>query len=273
MAYLLNAEDHPAHPLEMCVENPSGNGSRMLGFLSGHEGFSEGWGVSGDGSKVVGRAHRFYNPDYYPNPNNLLQCGWGDTNYVAFIWDATNGMQDLKEVLLSLLPEGAEKTDLNDNWTLTNATAISNDGTVICGMGYNDAAEQWQGWVATIGREGPKSACCSADLICSNETLPDCKDGGGTYRAGKNCDTYVCCHTPFADTDGDGDVDQMDFAAFQLCYTGAGGGVPEGCECWDRDGGTGDNDVDANDFTAFSNCWTGPNVPYSAALRPLCVTD
>ena len=75
---------------------------------------------------------------------------------------------------------------------------------------------------------------------------------------------------PFADADGDGDVDQMDFAAFQLCYTGSGGGVPPGCGCWDRDK---NNDVNYNDFTEFNDCWTGPNVHFDPENPGSCVTD
>ena len=47
----------------------------------------------------------------------------------------------------------------------------------------------------------------------------------------------------------------------------AGGGVPAGCECFDRNG---DNDVDIEDLAAFKACWTGPNVPWSQDLTPNC---
>ena len=224
----------------------------MLGSLPDHEGYSEGLGVSLDGQVVVGLARGFIVPT----------CGdWVDDHNVAFIWDPANGMRELKSVLVGY---GLDLT----GWELYEARSISSDGTVICGIGtHNGVAE---GWVATIGRLGPMSACCDADLNCTDETQPDCEDGGGTYRAGKHCDTYTCCHTPYADSDGDGDVDQIDFAVFQLCYTGSGGGVPTGCKCWNRDQ---DNDVDAADFTAFNHCWTGPNVQFDPENPGSCVTD
>lgn len=52
-----------------------------------------------------------------------------------------------------------------------------------------------------------------------------------------------------ADLDVDGDVDLVDFATFQVCFTGAGG--PAGGSCWiaDLDG---DGDVDLVDFMYFS---------------------
>jgi hypothetical protein len=67
----------------------------------------------------------------------------------------------------------------------------------------------------------------------------------------------IFCPKPFADADEDGDVDQDDFAQFQLCYTGTGGGVPEGCVCFDR---ANDSDIDDDDFSEFQKCASGPNV-------------
>lgn len=71
-------------------------------------------------------------------------------------------------------------------------------------------------------------------------------------------------HVPFADYDGDGDVDQVDFGAFQKCLTGPGGGVPEGCDYFDRPAPGmpgGDGDIDSTDFDAFAACLSGPEIP------------
>jgi hypothetical protein len=76
----------------------------------------------------------------------------------------------------------------------------------------------------------------------------------------------LCCPTPFADGDFDGDVDQNDFGSVQVCYNGPGA-APAGCTCLNRDG---DSDVDSTDVTAFMNCFTGPNVLWSAGLTPSC---
>jgi len=66
------------------------------------------------------------------------------------------------------------------------------------------------------------------------------------------------CNDPKADSDGDGDVDQDDFAAFQACYTGTGGGVPDGCRCFNTDG---DDDIDSTDLGKFEDCASGPAIP------------
>jgi len=69
------------------------------------------------------------------------------------------------------------------------------------------------------------------------------------------------CNDPFADADADGDVDQDDFAKFQACFTGQGGGVPEGCACFDREPIGGDDDIDTLDFGVFEACASGPAIP------------
>jgi hypothetical protein len=74
------------------------------------------------------------------------------------------------------------------------------------------------------------------------------------------------CHKPFADVDGDGDVDQADFAVLQQCFSGPGGPIPADptyCACLDKgsDAPAGDGDIDSYDVAAFESCASGPNVP------------
>ena len=62
----------------------------------------------------------------------------------AFIWDLTNGMRVLQDVLVN----DYGLTDAS-GWTLTNASAITPDGLVIVGSGFDDSAQS-QGWVASL---------------------------------------------------------------------------------------------------------------------------
>lgn len=71
------------------------------------------------------------------------------------------------------------------------------------------------------------------------------------------------CNDPFANVDGDTDVDQTDFGIWQLCFSGADIPSMLGCECFDRPTAGlsyGDNDVDADDLAAFQACVGGPTV-------------
>ncbi len=98
--------------------------------------------------------------------------------------------------------------------------------------------------------------------VCDNEADDDCD--GLTDCDDPDCEGQeVCrrCNEPFADIDDDGDVDMLDFGAWQLCYTGPGD--PEGvfdednCWCFDRDLNSA---VDATDFLAFEACYSGAGV-------------
>ena len=73
------------------------------------------------------------------------------------------------------------------------------------------------------------------------------------------------CPYPFADSDKDGDVDLIDFGAFQACFTGVptAGDPPvisESCSCFNRNN---DAFIDAVDFGEFQKCFTGPAIKWT----------
>jgi len=91
---------------------------------------------------------------------------------------------------------------------------------------------------------------------------------GRSLCLGPECFQNPCNEEVFADVDKDGDVDQQDFAVFQICFTGDGGGIPadpDYCMCFDRrnnDNTPGeDSDIDGFDLGAFEDCSSGPGVP------------
>jgi hypothetical protein len=59
----------------------------------------------------------------------------------------------------------------------------------------------------------------------------------------------------FGDFDGDGDVDEDDYALFEECASGPGVSLAAGCGMRDGDG---DGDVDQSDFGKFQAMLTGP---------------
>ncbi|HPD31609.1 MAG TPA: hypothetical protein PLL20_16575 [Phycisphaerae bacterium] len=127
----------------------------------------------------------------------------------------------------------------------------------------------WAGFDTTCDGSACLGACCRPMAVCT-ETLAGACDGD-FLGVGTNCATATCpCHSPRADADWDGDVDQVDFSALQGCYSGPGplpDPLPAGCKCFDRDlTGAADGDVDADDYDAFEKCASGPGVP----LDPAC---
>lgn len=80
----------------------------------------------------------------------------------------------------------------------------------------------------------------------------DDADGNGV---GDACD----CHTVWADADGDGDVDLLDFASLQQCPDETSM-TAEACACFDVDA---DRIIGAVDFDAFAVCLdaSGPDTP------------
>jgi uncharacterized membrane protein len=76
-----------------------------------------------------------------------------DGSEKAFIWDQTNGMRDLAEVLTDL---GLDLT----GWTLIEATGVSRDGTVIVGWGTNPNGDT-EAWIAVIPEPGTLAAVAS----------------------------------------------------------------------------------------------------------------
>jgi len=64
------------------------------------------------------------------------------------------------------------------------------------------------------------------------------------------------------DFDGDTDVDLIDFATFQTCYTGEAGTIsPEDCAACDLDG---DDHVDLDDYAILQANYTGPRRGYGS---------
>jgi len=84
--------------------------------------------VSGDGSVVVGRG----------------ESAVGDE---AFVWDASNGLRSLRDVLSVEL--GLDLT----GWILTEAEAISDDGLTIVGTGIDPGGDT-EAWIAVIPEPG-----------------------------------------------------------------------------------------------------------------------
>jgi probable HAF family extracellular repeat protein len=167
-----------------------------LGTLGG--GWSEAWGVSADGSVVVGGAY---------NAAGQLR---------AFRWTASGGMQDLGTL------GGRE------SW----AIGVSADGAVVVGWAYN-AAGDWHAfrWTASDGMEDLNTTYAS--LLTNGSYLRSAfaisPDGryivGGGYNAATRSDEAFLLDTGFpprGDVDRNGCVDDADLLAVLFAFGGQG---------------------------------------------------
>lgn len=124
------------------------------------------------------------------------------------------------------------------------------------------------------------NASASSQLTCweyCDNGIDDDFDGDADCLDSDCADHGECrCHDPFADLDDDGDVDQVDFARWQRCYTGENVTLTDSqCACLDRDDMNGseayelafdgDGDIDADDLDAFLLCVSGPMIPANPA--------
>ena len=113
-------------------------------------------------------------------------------------------------------------------------------------------------------------ACCRTDTaICEDEVLETNCTGDDIWHGGQICDDILCCPKPWADIDFDDDVDQLDFAAFQLCLGHTAPTWPAACECFNKDNTGGSTDIiDGMDFAEFKACATGPDAPMNLGSPP-----
>jgi len=146
-----------------------------LGDLPGGLDLSLADDANADGSIIVGRS----------------RAGASDA---AFIWDADNGMRDLKQVLMDDF--GLDLT----GWSLNEAHAISADGTMIAGTGTNPDGNP-EGWIAVLPEPEPTPGDLDGDNVVGVSDLLILLGEWGPCPDQGECP---------ADLDGDGTVGVSD---------------------------------------------------------------
>ena len=188
-----------------------------LGRLPGLQ-YSYAYAVSGDGSVVVGSADN-----------------WVPETGDAFIWDETNGMRRLQDVLT------AAGLDLT-GWRLQSAGDVSDDGNVVVGYGDNPAGRR-EGWIARLNvvpdfNNDGQLNCTDIDALVAE------------IAAGTNSSLF--------DLTGDGLVDIADLDEWRV-QAGAAN-LPSGNPYLPGDANL-DGAVDASDF----NIWNSNRLSQTAA--------
>ena len=109
-----------------------------LGDLPGGANAGQGFAVSGDGSLIVGYSETALGQE-------------------AFVWDAANGMRNLRSVLAQ---NGIDMT----GWTLKIAYDVSADGTRIAGWGVNPSGDE-QAWFAVLPEPHGAIIVCAGTVV------------------------------------------------------------------------------------------------------------
>jgi probable HAF family extracellular repeat protein len=145
-------------------------GGETLGDLPGGPISGFAWGVSADGSVIVGRSYSDAGPEAFRWTQGGGMVGLGippgfdsswamdasdgsvvvgvnntPTSAEAFIWDTGHGMRSLRDVLVNDFGLGTSLT----GWTLNTAEAISADRQFIVGSGINPSGNT-EAWLARI---------------------------------------------------------------------------------------------------------------------------
>jgi hypothetical protein len=162
-----------------------------------------------------------------------------------------------------------ETVDFDPGTALDVRTSTGADDVFVTGL-TQDGAYEWtrafggvsNDWGKHLGVDGQGAAIVTGSFSTWESVVdldPGCEvDEYHTHVDGA-VDTFITkliCVDPTADFDNDGDVDLLDFARFQVCFTGEGPAVCRGgCNRLDLDP---DDDIDLLDFAAFSPLLDGP---------------
>ncbi len=141
------------------------------------------------------------------------------------------------------------------------------DGAVVAGTAFSSE----QGSMSVYSGQAVSWSGTANNSIAVRLTLRgDGRGGDGWGIAGvDDVELYSAgpsCNNPFADADGDHDVDQADFSVLQRCFTGSAGTIPTEpayCACFDRP--VQDGLIDQSDVTKFEDCASGPGVEADTA--------
>ncbi|HOW73892.1 MAG TPA: hypothetical protein PKY77_25085 [Phycisphaerae bacterium] len=219
--------------------------------------------------------------EYVPGWTNFLSSGVGVNDRGWHVVDAflpsssVPARDQLTQVLLDFMVDDATSYT-NGDWSGTATFWIDHimvgrpqtcqdpNNCEICNNLLDENGDQ------LIDCEDPDCqgvASCPVETDCTDfmdddgDGLADCAD--------PDCGQDPSCkaNVPFADVDGDGDVDQQDFGFFQACFSGPFERYRIGCGFLDRNHNFA---VDAEDFWEFQGCFSGPSIKATQASNPDC---
>ena len=129
-------------------------------------------------------------PAVFVSANGAVVVGTGYPRD-PFIWDATNGMRNLRDVLVNQY--GLDLT----GWTLTSATGISADGLTIVGNGVHAGFGNSEGWVARLAVLDSEDVRATVEAIfdpAKARCNADCNRDGSVSAADVSCVVRLLGH-------------------------------------------------------------------------------
>jgi len=134
-------------------------GLDSLGDVPGGDPYALAWGISADGTTIVGDAHidgtsepwLWSAKTGFVLPDSTHDAGWFNAvsadgsvavGQVGLLWDAVNGMRYLADILTG------EGIDLAA-WSISSITDVSADGRTMTGYGINPSGDV-EGWIARL---------------------------------------------------------------------------------------------------------------------------
>jgi len=147
---------------------------------------------------------------------------------------------------------------------LPQSVTVGGEATFTVGAtGAGTLTYQWQKNQTNLSDGGHYSGVTTSTLTVSNADIGDegnyrcvVSNAYGTDTSDAATLTVTLMQQP-GDFDGDGDVDQSDFGHLQVCLTGPGGGIADGCSDADLNG---DGHVDQDDVVTFLGCMSGADI-------------
>jgi hypothetical protein len=170
--------------------------------------------------------------------------------------------------------------ELRSSWDAASSPGESDDPLGACCNPFNNTCSDnvkqticyggggwWQGKNTVCGQfpcPGQGACCRPCGIGCTIAYQSECNAWDSTWHGvGTTCGQVVCdaCSPQPMDSDCDGDVDQADFAAFQVCFN-PGVGTPVECACFDKASvpPESENAIDTFDLALFELCASGPGV-------------
>ncbi len=192
-----------------------------------------------------------------------LQSGNGGAASAAIAIDLPPGRWDGATAGVSRNDSGGTGVDDCNAFDFTNTDTLSNVPARFAALDVTGVTSGTIELFLCVGTFGIADAGANSVVrlgFAQNATSPEALNisGGVSGQCSTVAEAFITVLPALPDFDHDNDVDQGDFADFQLCLTGENN--PQNDPACGKARMDADNDVDSFDFNLFAGCMAGANV-------------